>query len=78
MTGTGAYANRSIFLPAAGSGYGSDFGEPGSDGYYWSSTPLSDTSNYAWGLDFYSGDFYGSNGGRCGGQSVRPVQGLTE
>ena len=35
VTGKGAYANRSIFLPAAGSGYDSFLSSPGSYGNYW-------------------------------------------
>ena len=75
VTGTGAYANRSIFLPAAGYGSGSTFGNPNSHGYYWSSTPDSDDSHLAWYLDFNSSLFqryiyYG----RQYGQSVRPVR----
>jgi hypothetical protein len=79
VTGTGAYANRSIFLPAAGIGGGSYLTSPGSYGYCWSSTPDSGYSYYAWNLYFGSGnvgrDYYGS---RCGGRSVRPVRGFAE
>ena len=78
VTGTGAYANRSIFLPAAGYGYASYLRYPGSYGYYWASTPHSDNSNYAWSLYFYSSNFYRSNLDRYYGQSVRPVRGFAE
>ena len=78
VTGKGDYANRSIFLPAAGYGYVSFLYDPGSWGYYWSSTPNSDYSDNAWSLYFYSGDFgqYGNN--RCLGRSVRPVRGFAQ
>ncbi len=79
VTGKGAYANRSIFLPAAGSGYGSYLSGAGSHGYYRSSTPYSDGSSYAWSLFFfYSGYFGRSYYYRCGGLSVRPVRGFAE
>ncbi len=75
VTGKGAYADRSIFLPAAGYGSGTTFGNPNSHGYYWSSTPDSDDSHLAWYLDFNSSLFqryiyYG----RQYGLSVRPVR----
>ena len=79
VTGKGAYANRSIFLPAAGDGYDSDFYDPGSYGAYWSSTPYSSGSAWARCLWFNSGNFYrGSDYARYGGQSVRPVRGFAE
>ena len=78
VTGKGAYANRSIFLPAAGNGNDSSLYNPGTNGYYRSSTPFSGNSGYAWGLYFDSGYFYRGNGGRYGGQSVRPVRGFAE
>ena len=76
VTGKGAYANRSIFLPAAGQGSDSDHYYPGSDGSYWSSTPDSDSSYYAWSLNFNMGDFYRYSYclGRYDGRSVRPVR----
>ena len=78
VTGKGAYANRSIFLPAAGDVYGSHLFRSGSDGYYWSSTPDSFNSVGAWYLDFNSSYFGQSGYGRVGGQSVRPVRGFAE
>ena len=78
VTGKGAYADRSIFLPAAGDGYYSYLGSPGSNGYYWSSTPISGDSNCAWGLSFDSSNFYRRDYGRWGGMSVRPVRGFAE
>ena len=82
VTGKGAYANRSIFLPAAGSGSGSYLYSTGSNGYFWSSTPDSGHSGNAWGLDFPSSPSGGvncSNGyDRYGGLSVRPVRGFAQ
>ena len=78
VTGKGEYANRSIFLPAAGYGYDSSLILLGSDGSYWSSTPDSDYSGIAWFLYFSSGSFSGNTYGRYDGQSVRPVRGFAE
>ena len=78
VTGKGSYANRSIFLPAAGSGYGSGLDNPGSRGHYWSSTPDSDNSDVAWYLYVHSSYFYRYSHDRCHGQSVRPVRGFAE
>ncbi len=76
VTGMGAYANRSIFLPAVGLGYDSYLFYPGSDGYFWSSTPNSDDSTCAWDLAFHSINVSRSCSDRCNGQSVRPVRGF--
>jgi hypothetical protein len=75
VTGKGAYADKSIFLPAAGCGHGSNLDYPSSCGLYWSSTWYSRYSNSAWYLDFVSRDFslYGSLGSYHG-RSVRPVR----
>ena len=82
LTGKGTYADRSIFLPAAGLGHGSNLNPPGSYGDYWSSTPYSDDSfYYAWDLSFNSSFFYRDNGrlrSRYAGHSVRPVRGFAE
>ena len=74
VTGKGAYSDKSIFLPAAGDGYDSCLRYAGSRGIYWSSTPDSDDSDYAWYLRFNSGDFYEDYRSRCNGQSVRPLR----
>ncbi len=74
VTGKGAYANRSIFLPAAGYGSGSNFYDPGSQGDFWASTPISDFSYNAWRLYFNSSDFRQNDYSRYLGQSVRPVR----
>jgi len=78
VTGKGAYANRSIFLPAAGYGTDSYLDFPGSDGHCWSSTPDSDDSYYARSLYFDSSNFRRGYDGRYRGQSVRPVRGFAE
>ena len=79
VMGRGDYANRRIFLPAAGGGNDSRLGCPGSGGFYWSSTPRSGGSNYAWYLNFSSGDFsLGANNFRSAGFSVRPVREFSE
>ena len=78
VTGKGSYANRSIFLPAAGYGQGSYLNGPGSRGDYGSSTPYSDDSVNAWYLDFDSIYFYRYDDYRCYGRSLRPVRGFAE
>ena len=79
VTGKGAYASKSIFLPAAGRGNVSYLDSPGSDGNgtYWSSTPGSAYSNYACYLDF-RWTYFGQGDGypRYYGQSVRPLRGF--
>jgi uncharacterized protein (TIGR02145 family) len=74
VTGTGAYANRSIFLPAAGWGDHSDLDDSGLNGCYWSSSPNSVNSYYAWYLYFDPGNFVQYDYYRYYGQSVRPVR----
>ncbi|MBQ7667326.1 MAG: hypothetical protein IJS46_04950 [Kiritimatiellae bacterium] len=77
VRGRGDYASASIFLPAAGGGLGTSLGYAGSDGYYWSSVPYSD-SYYAGYLYFYSGSHSTDDYYRYYGFSVRPVQGFAE
>lgn len=64
---------ESIVLPAAGSRYcdGSVY-DVGSRGYYWSSTPYG--SEYAWDLNFLSGEVRMGRNNRCGSRSVRLVR----
>ena len=66
--------NNSIFLPAAGYGYGASSYGVGSNGGYWSSQVDSSYVHRAWDMSFFSGgrdpDDYSS---RCYGFSVRPV-----
>ncbi len=74
VTGKGAYADKSIFLPATDYCHGSGIPDLGSDGYYWFSTPHSDVSIGAWALGFDSGFFSRNPGSREYGFSVRPVR----
>ena len=85
ITGKDNYANRSIFLPAAG--YGSVDGANGSgwNGFYWSSSPNSAYLTYTWILDFDSSNFSSNSnidrlsyGSRDKGLSVRPVRGFAQ
>jgi len=79
VRGRGAYASNSIFLPAAGGGFGTSLSFAGSYGYYWSSVPDSGSESLlSWGLLFTPG-YLGTNYfNRYGGQSVRPVQGFAK
>jgi len=78
VCGRGDYANRSIFLPAAGYGNRTSLDLAGLNGSYWSSVPRSDYNSSAWGLLFLSG-YHGTEGDyRYHGQSVRPVQGFAK
>ena len=75
VTGKGAYASKSIFLPLAGQGLDTDLCEPLTVGNYWLSSPSSDSPYYAWNILFDSGDFYGNPYcNRYFGLSVRPVR----
>ena len=78
VRGKGDYASVSIFLPAAGGGYGTSLSNAGAGGSCWSSVPYSDSSYGAWDLYFYSSyrsmDYFD----RYNGRSVRPVRGFTE
>ena len=77
VTGTGAYANRSIFLPATGYGDTTNLYNTASQGYYWSSTPHPGRLSYAWRLHFTSKSFSQQYSNyRYYGQSVRPVRGF--
>ena len=77
VTGMGAYASKSIFLPAAGYGYGSGLNNLGSYGAYWSSTPISGHSDRACFLYFSFGFSWGGSY-RDDGLSVRPVRGFAK
>ena len=66
---------NSVFLPAAGYRIDSELNNAGSYGYYWSSSLLTDSPDYAWDLYFYSDgsltyDYFDS---RFYGLTVRPV-----
>jgi hypothetical protein len=77
VIGKGAYANKSIFLPAAGYGHDSSLDHAGSCGYYWSSTPYSDDSDNAWYL-YFSDYFRRYYNYRYYGRCVRPVRSAAE
>jgi hypothetical protein len=78
VRGRNDFSSSSIFLPAAGFGYGASLGDAGSNGYYWSSGLDSD-NGLALHLYFNSSSRNAGNyGGRNGGQSVRPVQGFAK
>ncbi len=76
VSGTGDYASNTIFLPCAGDGHGTSLYDAGSDGYFWSSVPNSNSSySYnAWYTDFNLSDLYTYRDYRYSGHSVRPVQ----
>ena len=66
---------NSIFLPAAGYRYNSDLNDPSSSGYYWSSSPIPNGSNYAYYLYFNSSNVDPANSNlRRFGFSARAVQ----
>ena len=70
---TGSNGN-SIFLPAAGTRYETSLHYAGSEGYYWSSTPIGSSTKYAYCLCFYSGSHIASYDiTRYNGLTVRPV-----
>ncbi len=65
---------NSLFLPAAGYRYYSSLYGAGSIGYYWSSSLGTAYPDYAWLLDFDSGNYNVYELTRFCGQSVRPVR----
>lgn len=69
---TGPNGN-SIFLPAAGCRFGGGLGDAGSNGYYWSSSLLSGSSDFAYDLYFSSGYVDWVYNYRYEGRSVRAV-----
>ena len=77
VRGRAAYASNSIFLPAAGLGYGTSLDYSGSIGHYWSSVPSSDNYDARY-LNFDSGNHRMRNLDRYYGFSVRPVQGFAQ
>ena len=78
VCGKGNYASASIFLPATGVGEGTSLKDVGSYGNYWSSVPASDEYHYSWALAVYLDSHETFDCGRSGGNTVRPVQGLTK
>lgn len=73
FAGKGDYADRSIFLPAAGYGTDNNLGTPVTRGVYWSSAPDSGNLKYAWYLNIES-DINRLANYRYMGRSVRPVR----
>jgi hypothetical protein len=73
VTGKDAYADKSIFLPAAGEGDVASLYAAGAEGNYWFSTSDSGVSSYASCLYFNSSGFSRYVNHRYYGQSVRPV-----
>ncbi len=78
VTGKGAYANRSIFLPAAGNAIDSSLYSTGMSGNAWSSTPEAGSAKRACDLIFNEDSFSRYGGGRYAGWSVRPVRSFAE
>lgn len=77
VSGRGDYASASIFLPAAGYGYGTSIYNAESGGSFWSSCNRPD-HEFAWILDFGPISHVFAEIYRCYGISVRPVQGFSE
>ena len=67
------YANKSIFLPAAGYRYDSTLDRAGRVGCYWSSLLYTAMPFKAWSFDFSSDQVGWSDPSRYFGLSVRPV-----
>lgn len=67
------YTDKSIFLPAAGYRWSDRLSSAGSNGYYWSSSLLTDSSGHAWFLNFHSGYRSMNDDLRSNGHSVRAV-----
>ena len=74
VTGKGAYALRSIFLPAAGTGFEDNIVGVGSSFYYWSSTPASYNNYFSDCLYFFSGNLKVTDARRDSGFVVRPLR----
>ena len=65
---------QTLFLPAAGSRWGSELFGPDSRGNYWSRSLNTDRPYYAWNLGFGSDDCHVYRYYRDNGFSVRPVR----
>ena len=63
-----------IFLPAAGGRWYDELDYAGAEGYYWSRSLETDSSDYAWILFFSSLGWYLPSSDRSIGLSVRPVR----
>ncbi|MCQ2203344.1 MAG: hypothetical protein MJZ15_02765 [Bacteroidales bacterium] len=77
VTGRGDYADKSIFLPAAGC-RNEDYLHYEGEGFYWSSNPFSGDNSYTYRLGFSR---YGNNpydfGNRYDGFPIRAVEDVT-
>jgi hypothetical protein len=69
---TGPNGN-SILLPAVGYRYGKSLRSAGTNGYYWSNALSTDSTNYAYYLEFDSYDVSWGHNYRYVGLTVRPV-----
>ena len=69
------YEGASIFLPAAGVRFQTDFYYGGSNGYYWSSVFSTESPSGGWNINFDSSNIRKEVYDRCTGFSVRPVEG---
>lgn len=79
VRGKGDFADASIFVPAAGYGYGTSLEKVGWDGFIWSSIPHRNDDGISLGLLFGSRDCRIMNASvRFCGRFVRPVQGATK
>ena len=79
VRGRGDYASASIFLPAAGQGYGAELGGVGTYGGCWASDPGYESWDDSWDLSFWaSRPRTGTGVWRYIGLSVRPVQEFTK
>ena len=73
VRGRRAFADASLFLPAAGRGSATSLNSAGSYGYYWSSAPLAGNSGDAKYLSFDFGNLNMADTARFYGQAIRPV-----
>ena len=75
FTGKGDYSANSIFLPAAGFGDTSGWGDVGNGGFYFSTTTVDNYNEYAYALYFYldQSKAWVANNKKFCGRSVRPV-----
>ena len=78
VTGKGAYAGNSIFLPAAGNGSRSDLKNVGDCGFYWSSTAIgnneTNADKFSYDLSFSSQRITKDKDNRFTGFSIRAVR----
>lgn len=67
------YTDKYIFLPASGYREKDSLNKEGDYGFYWSSTPNTSKTNYAYSLDFFSSIYYVIDYARAKAVSIRPV-----